>query len=79
MRFYVIAVFFAFSAMGCGSSDSKKYQFSFNGCDTGEHAFDSTEAYCAGLKSNSLNNGCAEALRKDAYERDCGQTFFPAT
>ena len=79
MRFYVIAAILALTTVGCGSGDNKKYQFVLNGCDTGEHSFDSVAAYCTGLKSNTTNNGCAESMRKDAYERDCGQAFFPTS
>jgi hypothetical protein len=79
MRVGLLALALAFSAFGCGSSENKKYQFELNGCNTSEHAFDSQQAYCDGLRSNSLNNGCAESMRQSAYERDCGQTFSPTS
>lgn len=55
----------------CGSSESRKYQFVQNGCDTGEHQFDSQDAECEGLKNDKLNNECAYGLRKQAFLEKC--------
>ena len=61
-------------------SESVNYSYEENGCNTGEHKFDSKDAYCKGLQSASLNTDqygrvCAYNLRKTSYERDCGGTF----
>lgn len=62
-------------ALGCGSADSKNYDFTENGCDTQPHSFNSQTAYCAGLESNTLNNGCALDLREQTFARDCSGAF----
>ena len=57
---------------GCTAEDkSYTYQYSENGCDTGSHNFDSKADYCAALKNESLNNGCASDLRESAHQQDC--------
>jgi hypothetical protein len=64
-----IAVAMLGLAAGCGAKeDSLKYDFTENGCGTGEHEFDSQENYCSGLKSRSLNKGCAYSLREEAFK-----------
>jgi hypothetical protein len=73
--FGVSALVLSALALGCGNSDSKNYDFTENGCDTQSHTFDSQGSYCAGLESNSLNNGCALDLRQAAYQRDCSGAF----
>jgi hypothetical protein len=57
------------------SSSSYSYEFSVNGCSTGNHTFDSQYGYCEGLKSTMLNNNCAYATRKITYESNCEGTF----
>ena len=71
----ISALGFALSMAGCGSGDKRNYDFTYNNCDTKEHSFDSFQAYCEGLRSNTLNQGCAENLRREAYLRECGSTF----
>lgn len=57
----------------CGKKEKFSYDFTENECKTGEHKADSKDDHCSNLKNNSLNNGCAEKLRKDEYERQgCG-------
>lgn len=54
-------------------STTMKYQYIVNGCDTGEHVFNSKKAYCDGLKNDKLNNGCAESSRRDTYRDECSE------
>src|SRR4051812_25912080 len=75
MRFMISAALAASLMMGCGSGNQKNYEFTFNGCDTGQHSFESNTAYCEGLRSDALNHGCAYDLRKDAYLNECGSAF----
>jgi hypothetical protein len=81
MRTAFLAMSLALGALafGCGSSDSRNYTFSENGCSTQTHTFDSQAAYCQGLQSESLNNFCAQDMRKAAYLRDCGAAFTPTS
>jgi hypothetical protein len=58
------------------SSTERKYNFTYNGCSTGDQVFDSTQAYCDGLRDQARNKGCAVQTRKEAFERDCaGQSW----
>ena len=47
------------------------YQFTENGCTTGEKSFSSLSEMCTNLKSDSNNNFCAYGLRKSKFESDC--------
>ncbi len=54
------------------SANSKlTYNFSENGCQTGEHTFYSEQQMCDGLKSDVLNNYCALRLRQIKFQADC--------
>jgi hypothetical protein len=75
MRITFVALALAFAAFGCGSNDSRNYTFSEGSCSTNTHNFDSQAAYCQGLESTSLNNGCALDMREAAFARDCGGSF----
>lgn len=50
-------------------SKSAKYTYNLelNGCSTGEQNFSSFDSYCSGLKSDSLNKGCARSMRREQY------------
>lgn len=50
-------------------SKSAKYSYNYdiNGCQTGEQNFASFDAYCAGLKNDQLNKGCARSMRREQY------------
>lgn len=50
-------------------SKSAKYSYNYdvNGCPTGEQNFSSFESYCAGLKNDSLNKGCARSMRREQF------------
>jgi hypothetical protein len=74
MRISTALTLMLVSFSACGSS-AKTYDFTDNGCDTKEHSFDSIQAYCQGLTSTSLNQGCALGLRQDAFQRDCSGNF----
>lgn len=84
--FNVSIILLALTASGCGSTsvgrdgvkneskDEKQdytYHFTVNGCDTGEHHFDSVQAYCSGLKNEALNHYCAAEVRLNAWEQSC--------
>ncbi len=61
---------------GCGKDEQEyKYQYSYNGCDTGEHKFDSVDGLCASLQSDSANRGCAESIREQSFKSQCPGTF----
>ncbi|HEY8271770.1 MAG TPA: hypothetical protein VIG33_12840 [Pseudobdellovibrionaceae bacterium] len=47
------------------------YQFTVNGCATGQKTFSDLAAYCAALKNNAENKYCAENERLQLYSRDC--------
>lgn len=88
---YVLSANALFILTSCGDSeDSKKdngnnnysnsesytYEFEYNGCNTGKHKFNSKEALCDGLKSQSLNDYCALPLREEAFNnKGCSGTF----
>jgi hypothetical protein len=59
------------AASACGDSKKFTYDYNVNGCKTGEQTFDSKEAYCAGLKNDALNNGCAASMRQQTFQADC--------
>ncbi len=72
------AVVMAFALLGCEAEEENlSYEFSYNGCNTGKHEFDSKDAFCVGLKDyRANNNGCAYDLRKQAYEeKGCAGEF----
>jgi hypothetical protein len=68
--------------VGCAAKDeslasvkSTQYELSENGCSTGAHKFSSKSDYCAGLKDDDLNHGCAFDLRVQQYHQDCGSDW----
>ena len=67
-------VLLVLSVSAC-SKEEFSYDFTENGCATGKQTFDSKDAMCAGLRSDSRNNGCAVGSRRDKFERDCGGSF----
>lgn len=63
--------------VSCGKEEETvstfQYQYTLNGCDTGQHKADSKEQHCQQLKDDSLNRFCAASLRKEAFEsKGCG-------
>lgn len=69
---------------GCGSKENEQvsssgtYVYSLNDddCKTGEHQFETMNALCEGLKSQSLNKECAEDLRATLFlEYNCEGLF----
>jgi hypothetical protein len=59
-------------------SNEAKYSYNLtnNGCPTGERIFSSFEAYCAGLKSEADNGGCAREMRREIYNNaNCSGDF----
>ncbi|KYG63222.1 hypothetical protein AZI86_16095 [Bdellovibrio bacteriovorus] len=67
--------------VGCSSDSENKneslsYEFSYNGCNTGKHQFNSKAEMCQALQDNELNNGCAIGMRASHFDLHCpGQTF----
>jgi hypothetical protein len=66
------------------SRHREAYQFNWDGCDTGNQEFISSNAddaraqLCAALQDSSLNKRCAESMRKDLFESKCaGKTWNP--
>ncbi len=51
--------------------ESYSHEFDENGCKTGKHEFDAKADYCAALKNEGLNKGCAPLLRQKAFDADC--------
>lgn len=72
-----VAVAFALSSVGCGptvetsSSSEYCYEFSCNSRETGEQCFESKEAYCDAICSESTCRSQAEAT----CEADCDQSY----
>ena len=48
-----------------------KYQYNYNGCDTGKQEFSSKGAYCSAPLNDRLNNGCARETRQEVYRQEC--------
>ena len=89
--FVVLASFAMVACAGGGSSSSEshvdvtesgseikeRYQFIYNGCDTGEHVFSSSSAsetrrkLCDALQDDSLNRFCASSMRYQHYRNYC--------
>lgn len=60
------------------NSESFSYDYTENGCKTGEQKFDSLEALCAGLKDDQLNHGCAPSIRAEKFKASgCLGSFDP--
>jgi hypothetical protein len=59
------------------SSFNDKYQLELNGCNTGEHAFNSSSQedlkrqICESLKNDATNNYCASSMRYDLFQAKC--------
>lgn len=75
---YSVFLFLFVVLAGCGKeeevSSTFQYQYTLNGCDTGQHKAESKEEHCQQLKNHSLNKFCASSLRKEAFEsKGCGQ------
>lgn len=56
---------------GVDVSQSFTYQLEVNGCNTGEHTFNSKIAYCEALEDQALNKGCALNERDRLYFATC--------
>ncbi len=62
----------------CGQSQSKTYEFEYNGCNTGSHTFASLKEYCEGLQNSALNQGCAQGMRRQEFKQEgCEGEFKP--
>ena len=60
---------------GC-SKDNQKYTYSYevNGCDTGEQSAGSLEDHCKNLADDARNHYCADSMRKQTFDQECGGT-----
>jgi len=79
MKYLICLIAMVTFATAC-KKDDKNYSYSFdeNGCKTGTQNFKSQGDLCLGLQNETLNHGCAEALRAQEFEKSCpGQTFTP--
>jgi hypothetical protein len=81
---FALVLGLSFAAIGCNQELKKNeatlaYDFDEGGCKTGAHSFSNKTDYCAALKDDLLNNGCAYSTRKAQYETDCGTdwAFWP--
>lgn len=72
----IVALLFVVLAVAGCSKEDLAYEYSVNGCSTGRQEFDSKEAMCAGLQSDSRNKGCALSERQDKFKQDgCSGSF----
>jgi len=77
MFFYLFAALIFTTIQSCGdlnlnkNSYSYSYQFNSNGCDTGQHNFNSRQEMCNTLKDNSANSNCAYNERYAKFQSDC--------
>ncbi len=53
------------------NTQSFSYDYTENGCPTGNQTFRSREEMCDGLKSDTRNNYCAQTLRYQRFQEDC--------
>lgn len=68
-------LFVVLSVVGCSKAEFS-YDFTENGCKTGKQEFDSKEAMCSALQSDSRNNSCALGMRENKFRQDgCSGTF----
>jgi hypothetical protein len=86
VRLWMVLSFAVLGLNGCTDSDDSKsttfstfnyeYKESVNGsqCTTDAHTFDDLSSYCAGLKDESLNNGCAHDVRMMHFAQSCSGT-----
>jgi hypothetical protein len=81
-RTIVLSAFLGLALVGCESQDgatvsvhSTQYQLIENGCDTGLQEFSSKGDYCAGLKDEVRNHGCAFYMRAQTYRQECGSDW----
>ena len=73
MKFLGVALFSVLLFSSCGKKEDFKYQYSVNGCDTGEHEAESKEEFCALIKNDAANNYCAYSVRKENFQSNsCG-------
>lgn len=63
----------SFSSSSSSKEESWTYSFTENGCSTGSHHFSDKASYCAALRDEGLNRGCAKRAREKAYEDECRQ------
>ena len=47
------------------------YSFKINGCETGEHSFNTLSEMCEALADDDLNNSCAENFRCHKFLNSC--------
>ena len=68
----------SFNLVACGSVDLKDYSYDYtvNGCATGNHHFSSVEELCKGLQDDKLNNDCAYGFREQKFKQSgCSGEF----
>ena len=79
MKNYLFILAAAALIVGCqkeSKSEKFEYDFTYNGCPTGKKSFGSRDEMCSALQNNSLNNHCAQDMRRQHFSRECpGKTF----
>jgi hypothetical protein len=57
-------------------SETYRYEYESNGCNTGSHSFSNLGELCDALQSRATNRGCALSLRQDGFKDwNCPGTF----
>lgn len=69
------SAFLIMAIVGLVACSGHSYEYSVNGCSTGNQSFDSKEELCQGLRSTSRNKGCALSERQDRFNNECGGSF----
>lgn len=81
-----LAAVYLMAFTACGKKDEKpvegpledggrisvgRYRYTVNGCDTGEHVYNTHDQYCAMILDDNLNHHCAGVLRKKFHAEQC--------
>jgi hypothetical protein len=81
MKRDLILILSVFVLFACGAkeekSEKKSYNFTTNGCSTGEHSYSSAEELCKALQDEKVNNGCSYEMRKKMFQENCSGEFTP--
>lgn len=75
----IALVFTSCTQLKDAASETFTYSFSEGFCETGAKSFSTNAAMCSALQNNSLNNGCAQALRQNYFYSKCPGPFTPSS
>ena len=76
MKNILLVMSLVFTLVACSNSSSDEsysYEYTLNGCPTGQQTFSSLKDMCAGLADDERNNFCADTLRCQRFQSDCQQ------